>query len=147
MLPSGARKWTQALPLSSSPDSKRISTPADRSSAVAVRMSSTRNPATGPVVKWRLIALSGPKASTLLPSGPPDALQLKDIDTPVVTADAVLVRVHAAAVGEGRLADGPSSAVRGPHAVRAAQPKARCSWFRRGRACRGHRPQRDPAAT
>jgi hypothetical protein len=69
MLPSGARKWTQALPLSSSPDSKRISTPADRSSAVAVRMSSTRNPATGPVVKWRLIGLSGPKTSTLLPSG------------------------------------------------------------------------------
>ena len=53
------------------------------------------------MVKWRLIALSGPKASTLLPSGPPDALQLKDIDTPVVTADAVLVRVHAAAVGKG----------------------------------------------
>src|SRR5215216_7516382 len=101
MLPSGARKWTQALPLSSIPDSKRISTPADRSSAVAVRMSSTRNPATGPVVKWRLIALSGPKTSTLLPSGPPDALRLNDIDTPVVTDDAVLVRVHAAAVGKG----------------------------------------------
>ena len=46
MLPSGAQKWTQALPLSSSPDSKRIS-------------------------------------------------------TPVVTDDAVLVRVHAAAVGKG----------------------------------------------
>ena len=89
------------MPLSSSPDSKRISTPADRSSAATVRMSSTRNPATGPVVKWRLIALSGPKASTLLPSGPPDALRLNDIDTPVVTDDAVLVRVHAAAVGKG----------------------------------------------
>jgi NADPH:quinone reductase-like Zn-dependent oxidoreductase len=33
--------------------------------------------------------------------GPPDALELKDIDTPVVTDDAVLVRVHAAAVGKG----------------------------------------------
>jgi hypothetical protein len=32
-------------------------------------LSSTRNPATGPVVKWRLIGLSGPKTSTLLPSG------------------------------------------------------------------------------
>src|SRR5512132_1191832 len=69
MLPSGARKWTQALPLSSSPDSKRIATPADRSSAVAAWTSSTRNPATGPVVKCRLISVSGPKTSTLLPSG------------------------------------------------------------------------------
>jgi NADPH:quinone reductase-like Zn-dependent oxidoreductase len=33
--------------------------------------------------------------------GPPDALQLKDIDTPVITDDQVLVRVHAAAVGKG----------------------------------------------
>ena len=33
--------------------------------------------------------------------GPPDALELKDIDTPVVTDDQVLVRVHAAAVGKG----------------------------------------------
>jgi NADPH:quinone reductase-like Zn-dependent oxidoreductase len=33
--------------------------------------------------------------------GPPDALELKDIDKPVVTDDAVLVRVHAAAVGKG----------------------------------------------
>jgi NADPH:quinone reductase-like Zn-dependent oxidoreductase len=33
--------------------------------------------------------------------GPPDALELKDIDTPVVNDDAVLVRVHAAAVGKG----------------------------------------------
>jgi NADPH:quinone reductase-like Zn-dependent oxidoreductase len=33
--------------------------------------------------------------------GPPDALELKDIDTPVVADDAVLVRVHAAAVGKG----------------------------------------------
>jgi NADPH:quinone reductase-like Zn-dependent oxidoreductase len=33
--------------------------------------------------------------------GSPDALELKDIDTPVVTDDAVLVRVHAAAVGKG----------------------------------------------
>jgi NADPH:quinone reductase-like Zn-dependent oxidoreductase len=33
--------------------------------------------------------------------GPPDALELKDIDKPVVTDDAVLVRVHAAAVGTG----------------------------------------------
>ena len=33
--------------------------------------------------------------------GPPDALELKDIDTPVITDDAVLVRVHAAAVGKG----------------------------------------------
>ena len=32
--------------------------------------------------------------------GPPDALELKDIDTPVITDDAVLVRVHAAA-GKG----------------------------------------------
>src|SRR5215211_7274580 len=69
MLPSGARKCTQAFPLSSTPDSKRIATPADRSSAVASWMSSTRNPATGPVVRWRLIGLSGPKISTLLPSG------------------------------------------------------------------------------
>jgi hypothetical protein len=30
-----------------------------------VWMSSTRNPATSPVVKWRLIALSGPKTSAL----------------------------------------------------------------------------------
>jgi NADPH:quinone reductase-like Zn-dependent oxidoreductase len=33
--------------------------------------------------------------------GPPDALELKDIDKPVVTDDAVLVRAHAAAVGKG----------------------------------------------
>jgi NADPH:quinone reductase-like Zn-dependent oxidoreductase len=33
--------------------------------------------------------------------GPPDALELKDIDQPVVSDDAVLVRVHAAAVGKG----------------------------------------------
>src|SRR4029450_5328897 len=46
-----------------------ISTPADRSSAVASWMSSTRNPATGPVVKWRLIGLSDPKTSPWLPAG------------------------------------------------------------------------------
>jgi NADPH:quinone reductase-like Zn-dependent oxidoreductase len=33
--------------------------------------------------------------------GPPDALELNDIDQPVVSDDAVLVRVHAAAVGKG----------------------------------------------
>jgi NADPH:quinone reductase-like Zn-dependent oxidoreductase len=33
--------------------------------------------------------------------GPPAALELKDVDTPVITDDAVLVRVHAAAVGKG----------------------------------------------
>jgi NADPH:quinone reductase-like Zn-dependent oxidoreductase len=33
--------------------------------------------------------------------GPPDALELKDIDKPVATEDTVLVRVHAAAVGKG----------------------------------------------
>jgi NADPH:quinone reductase-like Zn-dependent oxidoreductase len=33
--------------------------------------------------------------------GPPDALELNDIDTPVINDDAVLVRVHAAAVGKG----------------------------------------------
>jgi NADPH:quinone reductase-like Zn-dependent oxidoreductase len=33
--------------------------------------------------------------------GPPDALELKDIDTPVITDDQVLVQVHAAAVGKG----------------------------------------------
>ena len=33
--------------------------------------------------------------------GPPDALELKDIDKPAVNDDAVLVRVHAAAVGKG----------------------------------------------
>src|ERR671913_381955 len=33
--------------------------------------------------------------------GPPDVLELKDIDKPVVNDDAVLVRVHAAAVGKG----------------------------------------------
>ena len=33
--------------------------------------------------------------------GPPDALELNDIDTPVVNNDAVLVQVHAAAVGKG----------------------------------------------
>jgi NADPH:quinone reductase-like Zn-dependent oxidoreductase len=33
--------------------------------------------------------------------GPPDVLELKDIDQPVITDDAVLVRVHAAAVGKG----------------------------------------------
>ena len=33
--------------------------------------------------------------------GQPDGLELKDIDTPVITDDAVLVRVHAAAVGKG----------------------------------------------
>jgi NADPH:quinone reductase-like Zn-dependent oxidoreductase len=33
--------------------------------------------------------------------GPPDALELKDIDTPVITDNAVLVQVHAAAVGKG----------------------------------------------
>jgi NADPH:quinone reductase-like Zn-dependent oxidoreductase len=33
--------------------------------------------------------------------GPPDALELKDIDQPVITDDAVLVQVYAAAVGKG----------------------------------------------
>ena len=33
--------------------------------------------------------------------GPPDGLKLNDIDQPVITDDAVLVRVHAAAVGKG----------------------------------------------
>jgi NADPH:quinone reductase-like Zn-dependent oxidoreductase len=33
--------------------------------------------------------------------GPPDVLELKDIDQPVVDHHAVLVRVHAAAVGKG----------------------------------------------
>jgi NADPH:quinone reductase-like Zn-dependent oxidoreductase len=33
--------------------------------------------------------------------GPPDALELNDIDKPVINDDAVLVRVHAAAVGKG----------------------------------------------
>jgi NADPH:quinone reductase-like Zn-dependent oxidoreductase len=33
--------------------------------------------------------------------GQPDVLELKDIDTPVITDDAVLVQVHAAAVGKG----------------------------------------------
>jgi NADPH:quinone reductase-like Zn-dependent oxidoreductase len=33
--------------------------------------------------------------------GPPDALELKDIDQPVVNDHAVLVRVRAAAVGKG----------------------------------------------
>ena len=33
--------------------------------------------------------------------GPPDALEFKDIDQPVINDDAVLVRVHAAAVGKG----------------------------------------------
>ena len=33
--------------------------------------------------------------------GPPDGLELNDIDQPVITDDAVLVRVHAAAVGKG----------------------------------------------
>ncbi len=33
--------------------------------------------------------------------GPPDALELTDIDQPVTNEDAVLVRVHAAAVGKG----------------------------------------------
>jgi NADPH:quinone reductase-like Zn-dependent oxidoreductase len=33
--------------------------------------------------------------------GPPDGLELKDIDKPVVKDDEVLVRVHAAAVGKG----------------------------------------------
>jgi NADPH:quinone reductase-like Zn-dependent oxidoreductase len=33
--------------------------------------------------------------------GPPDALELKDIEKPAISDDAVLVRVHAAAVGKG----------------------------------------------
>jgi NADPH:quinone reductase-like Zn-dependent oxidoreductase len=33
--------------------------------------------------------------------GPPDGLEVNDIDQPVITDDAVLVRVHAAAVGKG----------------------------------------------
>ena len=33
--------------------------------------------------------------------GPPDALELKDIDQPVTNEDAVLVQVRAAAVGKG----------------------------------------------
>ena len=33
--------------------------------------------------------------------GPPDVLELKDIDQPVINDDAVLVQVHAAAVGKG----------------------------------------------
>src|SRR5918995_1693951 len=68
MLPSGARKCTQALPLSSC-SVRRMSIRLDRSSLAAALMSSTRKPATGPVVKWRLMSLSDPKTSTLLPSG------------------------------------------------------------------------------
>ena len=41
------------------------------------------------------------KAIVLSRYGAPDVLELKDIDTPVVNADAVLVRVRAAAVGKG----------------------------------------------
>src|SRR5215207_8769899 len=33
--------------------------------------------------------------------GPPDALKLNNIDQPVITDDAILVRVHAAGVGKG----------------------------------------------
>ena len=33
--------------------------------------------------------------------GPPDVLELKDIDQPAINDDAVLVQVHAAAVGKG----------------------------------------------
>ena len=33
--------------------------------------------------------------------GPPGTLELKDIDKPAINDDAVLVRVHAAAVGKG----------------------------------------------
>jgi NADPH:quinone reductase-like Zn-dependent oxidoreductase len=33
--------------------------------------------------------------------GQPDGLKLNDIDKPAITDDAVLVRVHAAAVGKG----------------------------------------------
>jgi NADPH:quinone reductase-like Zn-dependent oxidoreductase len=33
--------------------------------------------------------------------GPPDALELRDIEKPAISDDAVLVRVHAAAVGKG----------------------------------------------
>jgi hypothetical protein len=68
MLPSGARSCTQALPLSSC-SVRRISIPLDRSSLAAALTSSTRKPATGPVVKCRLTSLSDPKTSTLLPSG------------------------------------------------------------------------------
>ena len=32
--------------------------------------------------------------------GPPDALELNDIDQPVIDDDAALVQVHAAAVGK-----------------------------------------------
>jgi NADPH:quinone reductase-like Zn-dependent oxidoreductase len=33
--------------------------------------------------------------------GPPDGLELRDIEKPAISDDAVLVRVHAAAVGKG----------------------------------------------
>ena len=33
--------------------------------------------------------------------GPPDALEVRDIEKPAISDDAVLVRVHAAAVGKG----------------------------------------------
>src|SRR5215213_8788562 len=49
-------------------------------------MSSTRNPATGPVVKWRLIRLSGPKTSALLVRVPTQASLIIRILDPYPTS-------------------------------------------------------------
>jgi NADPH:quinone reductase-like Zn-dependent oxidoreductase len=78
--------------------------------------------------------------------GPPDALEFKDIDQPVITDDQVLVQVHAAAVGKGDWLT-----VKGlPYVARlryGLQPKAPRSGLRRGRPRCGGRQQGDPTAT
>jgi NADPH:quinone reductase-like Zn-dependent oxidoreductase len=64
--------------------------------------------------------------------GPPDALELKDIDKPVITDDAVLVKVRAAAIGKGdwlTVQGLPMS----PACGTGCRAKAQCSGLRRGR--------------
>ena len=65
--------------------------------------------------------------------GPPDGLKLNDIDQPVITDDAVLVRVARRCRRERRLADGARPALHRPPALRAIQTKAPRSRLRRGR--------------
>jgi NADPH:quinone reductase-like Zn-dependent oxidoreductase len=78
--------------------------------------------------------------------GPPTALELRDIDTPVITDDAVLVQVRAAAVGKGDWLTVQGLPYVARLRVRPPQPKAPGSGLRRGRTRRGRRQQRDPTA-
>jgi len=76
--------------------------------------------------------------------GPPDVLQLREIDEPGVGDDQVLVRVRDDLPPCRCLARDAGRAVRPPdHGVRAAQTEAPCSRYRSGRERRVGRQERD----